>query len=264
MTTQETTYGIGDLARNAGLTVRTLRWWDQIGLLRPSERSAAGRRGYDAADVRRLYRICLLRRAGLALEEIGQALDDPGWDLGHALRRHLELLDERLAAAALLRRRLADMLASLGRDVPPTSDDLFEAMEEMGAMDGSVQRRISILVYEDIPAIQAHLVDVLGLGPGRLDHDDEGRCVHGEVDAGDGVIWLHRVAPEFGLASPRTLGAATGTTAVIVADVDAHHTRAADRGADVLYPPVDQPYGYREWSARDPEGGLWSFMAPLG
>ncbi len=214
--------------------------------------------------MRRLYRICLLRRAGLALEEIGQALDEPGWDLGHALRRHLELLDDRLAGGALLRRRLADMLVSLGRDVPPTSDDLFAAMEEMGAMDGAVQRRISILVYEDIPATQAHLVDVLGMGSGRLDYDDEGRCVHGKVDAGDGVIWLHRVAPEFGLAFPRTLGATTGATAVIVDDVDAHHARAAARGANVRYAPVDQPYGYREWSALDPEGGLWSFMAPLG
>ena len=49
----------------------------------------------------------------------------------------------------------------------------------------------------------------------------------------------------------------------MVNDVDAHHDRAKERGAEIVYAPVDQPYGYREYSARDPEGGLWSFMKPL-
>jgi len=120
-----------------------------------------------------------------------------------------------------------------------------------------------LLAYKDIPAIHAWLVRVFGLGAGRLEHDDQGRCVHGEVQAGGGVIWLHEVSPEFGLASPRPLGAATGTTAVMVENVDAHHHQAINEGAEIIYPPTDQPYGYREYSARKPEGGLRSFMKPL-
>jgi len=46
--------------------------------------------------------------------------------------------------------------------------------------------------------------------------------------------------------------------------VDAHHRHAAANGANILYPPTDQEYGYREYSARDCEGHLWSFMKPLG
>jgi uncharacterized glyoxalase superfamily protein PhnB len=65
------------------------------------------------------------------------------------------------------------------------------------------------------------------------------------------------------LASPQRVGRATATTAVIVDDVDAHFRHAAAEGAEIVYEPVDQPYGYREYSARDPEGGLWSFMKPL-
>jgi uncharacterized glyoxalase superfamily protein PhnB len=87
--------------------------------------------------------------------------------------------------------------------------------------------------------------------------------VHAELEAGDGVLWLHPEAPSFKLASPMTVGAATATTAVIVDDVDAHHRHAAAHGAEIVYEPVDQPYGYREYSARDREGGLWSFMKPL-
>jgi len=49
----------------------------------------------------------------------------------------------------------------------------------------------------------------------------------------------------------------------MVDDVDAHHERAKTKGAEIVYAPVDQPYGYREYSARDPEGGLWSFMKAL-
>lgn len=101
---------------------------------------------------------------------------------------------------------------------------------------------------------------MFGLGAGRLERDSDSGVVHGEVQAGDGVIWLHPVSPRFGLASPKSLGAATGTTAVMVDDVDAHYEHAARLGADVVYPPTDMPYGVREYSVRDNEGGFWSFM----
>jgi uncharacterized glyoxalase superfamily protein PhnB len=51
--------------------------------------------------------------------------------------------------------------------------------------------------------------------------------------------------------------------AVMVDDVDRHHERAVAAGAMVVSPPRDMPYGVREYSARDLEGGLWSFMTPL-
>lgn len=50
---------------------------------------------------------------------------------------------------------------------------------------------------------------------------------------------------------------------MVVDDVDGHFEHARSNGAKILYEPVDQPYGYREYSARDPEGHLWSFMKPL-
>ena len=263
MGVQETRLKVGELAERSGLTIRTLRYYDQIGLLSPTRHTSGGQRLYDDGDVRRLYRICLLRRIGFALEEVAQALDDPGWDLDHALHRHLEFTDHRLAAGGQLRRRLAEMIAALARDDAPTTAELIETMEEMIMLDSAIQRRISILVYEDIAAAHAYLVRVFGLRAGRLEYDDAGVCIHGEVEAGDGMIWLHRVSPEYGLASPKSLGASTGTTAVMVEDVDAHHQRAVTEGASILYPPTDQPYGYREYSARDCEGGIWSFMAPL-
>ena len=129
--------------------------------------------------------------------------------------------------------------------------------------EASGQRAITYLVYEDLEGMREYLVRALGLEAGPVSRDESGTVVHAEVSAGDTVIWLHRTAPEHGLASPRAVGTATAGVAVFVEDVDAHHRRAAEEGAAVEGAPVDQPYGYREYSVRDPEGTLWSFMAPL-
>ena len=201
----------------------------------------------------------LLRQLGLSLAEIGRALDDPAWNLRAALDHHRHALDRRLADASRLRTRLVGLLASLEDSSGSASQSLI-AMEDMSVLDGPVQQRISILVYADVRRAYDYLIDVFALTAGVVTTDGDGQMVHAEVHAGDGVVWLHPETSQFGLASAHTVGAATATMAVMVDDVDEHHRRARVRGADVVYEPVDQPYGYREYSARDCEGGLWSFM----
>jgi DNA-binding transcriptional MerR regulator/uncharacterized glyoxalase superfamily protein PhnB len=253
---------VGELAGAAGLTVRTLHYYDEIGLLSPSARTASGHRLYAAGDVERLYRICLLRRLGLPLREIGRALDDPAWSITSALAAHLAAVDRRLDATNKLRTHLVALLAQAGPDAAPT-DELLGVLAEMTSLESSVQRRISILVYADLEAAFDFLVRVFALGPGELTRDEAGDVVHGELQVGDGVVWLHTESAPVALSSPRSIGAATATMAVIVEDVDAHFRHASELGAHIEYEPVDQPYGYREYSARDCEGGLWSFMKPL-
>lgn len=125
------------------------------------------------------------------------------------------------------------------------------------------QRINPLLVYEDIQAAHDFLVGAFGLQAGRIDRDDDDRIVHGEVHAGSEVIWLHRVTREHGLVSARSHEAASGGLAVAVDDVDAHYERARAAGAQIDGPPVDQPYGRREYGARDPEGHRWWFGTPL-
>lgn len=152
----EQAWKVGALARAAGLTVRTLHYYDQIGLLTPSRRSAADHRLYDGGDVARLYRISLLRRLGFPLEQIAAVLEDPQWQLADAV--------------------------------------------------------------------------------GRTE----------------------------GFRSPGALGAVTGMTVISVDDADAHYARSVQAGAEIVEQPIDQPYGIREYGARDPEGQLWYFHSPLG
>jgi uncharacterized glyoxalase superfamily protein PhnB len=125
------------------------------------------------------------------------------------------------------------------------------------------QRVIPVLVYEDIEAAQRFLVHAFGFEASALDRDGEGRVVHGEVSTGGALVWLHRVTAEHGLASPRSLPAASGGLVVMVDDVDAHHRRASEAGATIERPPSDMPYGQREYSARDPEGARWYFAKRL-
>jgi uncharacterized glyoxalase superfamily protein PhnB len=133
----------------------------------------------------------------------------------------------------------------------------------MTMLDRGVQHPISILVCTDIEAEYEYLIRCFGLSPSELTRAADGEVVHAELHAGNGVVWLHPELATFNLASPRTLGGATGMVAVLVDDVDAHHRHAVDHGAVIRYEPVDQAYGYREYGALDGEGHLWSFMKPL-
>jgi uncharacterized glyoxalase superfamily protein PhnB len=118
---------------------------------------------------------------------------------------------------------------------------------------------IPLLAYDDIESAQGFLVEAFGFEAGALERDPGGRVVHGEVSLGGAVIWLHRASAEHGLASPRSLPAASGGLVVMVDDVDAHYERARKAGAAIDSPPSEQPYGQREYAARDPEGARWYF-----
>lgn len=103
---------IGQLARRAGVTVRTLHHYDDIGLLRASARSGAGYRLYSEADARRLARVLMLRRLGLGLSEIRAQLDD-GAATPDVLSKHIERLRRELAEGRTLLRRLEAIQATL-------------------------------------------------------------------------------------------------------------------------------------------------------
>src|SRR5712691_3113057 len=121
------------------------------------------------------------------------------------------------------------------------------------------QNVIPLLIYEDIAAVQRFLVSAFGFNVGILERDDHGRVVHAEVSMNGTAIWLHRATADHGLASPKALSAVSSGVVVLVADVDAHFERARAAGAAIDREPADQPYGQREYSARDPEGGRWYF-----
>lgn len=89
-----TEWPIRDLANATGLTSRTLRYYEQIGLLLPSRVAGNGYRFYGEAEISRLYRILSLRALGVPLADIRRTLDDEA-SLADAIETHLALLEER-------------------------------------------------------------------------------------------------------------------------------------------------------------------------
>jgi MerR family copper efflux transcriptional regulator len=110
---------IGECAERAGVTPRTLRYYEALGLLGPSEREGQGFRYYSEAEIVRLKKIDALKQLGLSLEEIGEVLplycDDPTGLRGK--RRVLEILQAQLQEAdekiAGLQQFRAELLANI-------------------------------------------------------------------------------------------------------------------------------------------------------
>ncbi|MEV6705982.1 MerR family transcriptional regulator [Micromonospora wenchangensis] len=99
-------YTVGQVAKAARVTVRTLHHYDGIGLLSPSGRTPAGYRRYDDADLERLQHIRFYRELGFPLEEIAVILDDPDADPAAHLRRQHDLLSGRIG-------KLQEMVAAI-------------------------------------------------------------------------------------------------------------------------------------------------------
>jgi DNA-binding transcriptional MerR regulator len=125
----EKLWKIGELAKATGLTIRTLHHYDEIGLLRPSERTQAGHRLYGEDDVRRLYEIRALRDLGLPLQEIPAALDG---DPRTTLEDHLRRVEQDVERG----RRLQSLLEGILARVEHASGlDYMEAIQAMTMMD---------------------------------------------------------------------------------------------------------------------------------
>jgi DNA-binding transcriptional MerR regulator len=83
---------IGEVARLAGVTVRTLHHYDAIGLVAPAERASNGYRLYGRVEIERLQEVLFLRELGFALEEIAAIVGRPGYNRRDALLRQRDLL----------------------------------------------------------------------------------------------------------------------------------------------------------------------------
>ena len=121
---------VSEVARLAGVTVRTLHHYDEIGLLRPSGRSETGYRLYGPADLARLHEILFWRELGFSLEEIEGLVDGPGHDRGAALRRQRELLYRRAERAEALIKAVEDALAAHEGGITMSDEEMFEVFGE--------------------------------------------------------------------------------------------------------------------------------------
>ncbi|MEU4729479.1 MerR family transcriptional regulator [Streptomyces sp. NPDC023588] len=119
-------YSVGQVAGFAGVTVRTLHHYDEIGLLSPSGRSHAGHRRYDDADLDRLQRILFYRELGFPLDEVAVLLDDPESDPREHLRRQHTLLTDRIARLQQMAKAVEHAMEAKKMGINLTPEEKFE------------------------------------------------------------------------------------------------------------------------------------------
>jgi len=107
---------IGKLAERLGLSRTTLLYYERIGLLRSTTRSASGYRLYGDDAVERLRLICTYRGAGLTLAEIRELLETPEGPNRGILRQRIVELDQDIARVRVQQRALVGLLKGMGDD----------------------------------------------------------------------------------------------------------------------------------------------------
>ncbi|WP_312453904.1 MerR family transcriptional regulator [Pseudescherichia sp.] len=126
---------VGELAKRAGITVRTLHHYEQTGLLLPSARSEAGYRLYNLADVQRLHMIQALAKAGLELAEIKDFLEQDTLSLPDLLDAQIALLDRQLRTVHTLRDQLCALRTGLREESEPDLESWLQTLELMHMYD---------------------------------------------------------------------------------------------------------------------------------
>jgi MerR family transcriptional regulator, thiopeptide resistance regulator len=97
---------VGDLAKQTGVSVRTLHYYEEIGLLSPSHRTEAGYRLYSRDDIIRLQQIVSLRQIGFSLEQIRESLEQAQFSPHQVVQLHLSQLKEQMAVQQQLYTRI--------------------------------------------------------------------------------------------------------------------------------------------------------------
>ncbi|MBM3122022.1 MAG: MerR family transcriptional regulator [Chloroflexi bacterium] len=123
-------YSVKQLADLAGVSRRTLHYYDQIGLLRPTSVGKNGYRSYGQEALLRLQQVLFYRELGLELDSIRSILDRPGFDVMEALQEHRRTLQQRIRRLEGLIGTLDKTLRYMKGQTSMGMDELFEGFDE--------------------------------------------------------------------------------------------------------------------------------------
>ncbi len=130
---------IGQLAAYAGVTVRAVRHYHQVGLLPEPERDASGYRRYRAPAVVSLIKIRTLANAGVPLSQIGQMLDADASTFAEAVQRIDNHLRDEIERLETSRKQIAQLAAGDSLALPPEVISYLDRLREIGASERMVE-----------------------------------------------------------------------------------------------------------------------------
>lgn len=139
-------YTVKQLAEIAGVSVRTLHYYDEIGLLAPSAVQENGYRAYGDEAVLRLQQILFFRELDFSLNEIRDMLDRPGFDLAAALQLQRQALQNRIRRLTGLIGTIDNTVRHLKGEISMGAEELFAGFDE--AKQAEYEQEIE-LIYGD-------------------------------------------------------------------------------------------------------------------
>ncbi|MGG5252385.1 MerR family transcriptional regulator [Neobacillus sp. SM06] len=122
-------YTVQKLAELAGVSARTIRYYDEIGILKPAEISSSGYRKYGREEVEILQQILFYRELGDSLEKIKLIITSPTFDALAALKTHHDQLLEKRKQLDLLIANVKKTIASAERGIKMTDQEKFEGFK---------------------------------------------------------------------------------------------------------------------------------------
>ena len=123
-------YTVQKLGTLAGISTRTLRFYDEIGILKPARINSSGYRIYGQAEVDRLQQILFYRELGFGLEQIKTIMTDPAFDGVQALRTHREQLLDRKKQLELLIHNVENTIALHEGRIAMSDEQKFEGFKK--------------------------------------------------------------------------------------------------------------------------------------
>lgn len=117
------------VAELAGISVRTLHHYDEIGLLKPAQVTPSGYRLYSEHDLERLQQILFFRELGFSLNDIKEIISRPDFDRRQALIEHRQLLEERRGRLGRLIDSIGHTLTTMERGTPMSEKELKEMFD---------------------------------------------------------------------------------------------------------------------------------------
>ncbi|WP_391205063.1 MerR family transcriptional regulator [Psychrobacillus sp. L4] len=123
-------YTIQKLGQLAGISTRTLRYYDEIGLLKPARINSSGYRIYSSAEVDRLQQILFYRELGVNLDSIKEIMTSEAFDKVTALKEHREKLLEKRAQLDLLIDNVDKSIQQTERGITMTDKEKFKGFKQ--------------------------------------------------------------------------------------------------------------------------------------
>ena len=132
-------YTVHKLAQLAGVSTRTLRYYDELGILKPARTSSSGYRIYGQAELDLLQQILFYRELGVSLEHIAKIITSPTFDGVRALREHREKLLDKRAQLDLLITNVDKTIAQKEGRILMTDHEKFEGFKHKTVQDNEEQ-----------------------------------------------------------------------------------------------------------------------------